>query len=90
MRFDKLTIKGQEALAEAQSLASSRGHSEITPAHLLRALPGELSIRLLARLTKQQLWGWIRNDQGLRYLHQYLEAEEVACLSEMLEESDAE
>jgi len=41
MRFDKLTIKAQEALAEAQSLASSRGHSEITPAHLLRALVGQ-------------------------------------------------
>jgi ATP-dependent Clp protease ATP-binding subunit ClpB len=41
MRFDKLTIKAQEALAEAQSIASSRGHSEITPAHLLRALLGQ-------------------------------------------------
>src|SRR5215470_749014 len=38
MRTDKLTIKSQEALAEAQSLASSRGHGEIQPAHLLRAL----------------------------------------------------
>jgi len=38
MRYDKLTIKSQEALAEAQSNASSRGHSEIQPAHLLRAL----------------------------------------------------
>jgi ATP-dependent Clp protease ATP-binding subunit ClpB len=38
MRFDKLTIKSQEALSEAQSLATSRGHSEIQPAHLLRAL----------------------------------------------------
>src|SRR5262245_21551785 len=38
MRTDKLTIKSQEALAEAQSQASSRGHSEIQPAHLLRAL----------------------------------------------------
>jgi ATP-dependent Clp protease ATP-binding subunit ClpB len=38
MRFDKLTIKSQEALAEAQSQASARGHSEITPAHLLSAL----------------------------------------------------
>jgi ATP-dependent Clp protease ATP-binding subunit ClpB len=38
MRFDKLTIKSQEALSEAQSLAGSRGHSEIQPAHLLRAL----------------------------------------------------
>src|SRR5258706_1755516 len=38
MRYDKLTIKSQEALAEAQSQAGSRGHSEIQPAHLLRAL----------------------------------------------------
>jgi len=38
MRFDKLTIKGQEALSEAQSLASTRGHSQIQPAHLVREL----------------------------------------------------
>jgi len=38
MRFDKLTIKSQEAVAEAQSLATGRGHSQITPCHLLRVL----------------------------------------------------
>ncbi len=38
MRFDKLTLKSQEALSEAQSLATGRGHSQITPGHLLRAL----------------------------------------------------
>jgi ATP-dependent Clp protease ATP-binding subunit ClpB len=38
MQFDKLTIKSQEALAEAQSLAAARGHGEIQPAHLLRGL----------------------------------------------------
>jgi len=41
MRFDKLTIKSQEALAEAQSQATSRGHAEVQPAHLLRALLGQ-------------------------------------------------
>jgi ATP-dependent Clp protease ATP-binding subunit ClpB len=41
MRFDKLTIKSQEAVAEAQSLAASRGHSVIEPAHLLAALLGQ-------------------------------------------------
>jgi ATP-dependent Clp protease ATP-binding subunit ClpB len=41
MRYDKLTIKSQEALSEAQSDATSRGHSEIQPAHLLRALLGQ-------------------------------------------------
>jgi ATP-dependent Clp protease ATP-binding subunit ClpB len=38
MRLDKLTIKSQEALSEAQSLAGARGHGVIEPAHLLRAL----------------------------------------------------
>jgi ATP-dependent Clp protease ATP-binding subunit ClpB len=38
MRFDKLTIKSQEALSEAQSQAASRGHGEVHPAHLLAAL----------------------------------------------------
>jgi ATP-dependent Clp protease ATP-binding subunit ClpB len=41
MRYDKLTIKSQEALGEAQSRAASRGHSEIRPAHLLQALLGQ-------------------------------------------------
>lgn len=38
MRFDKLTIKAQEAVAAAQELAAGRGHAQITSAHLLRAL----------------------------------------------------
>jgi ATP-dependent Clp protease ATP-binding subunit ClpB len=53
MRFDKLTIKSQEALSEAQSLASERGHSEIAPAHLLRALlaqPEGSSVPVLQKL----------------------------------------
>jgi ATP-dependent Clp protease ATP-binding subunit ClpB len=38
MRMDRLTIKSQEAVSEAQSQATSRGHSSIEAAHLLRAL----------------------------------------------------
>src|SRR5215471_16138986 len=38
MRLDKLTIKAQEALQQAQALASQRGHQELTPEHLLHAL----------------------------------------------------
>ena len=38
MRFDKFTIKSQEALSEAQSLATTRSHGEILPSHLLHAL----------------------------------------------------
>jgi len=41
MRFDKLTLKSQEALSEAQSLATARGHSQITAGHLLQAMLGQ-------------------------------------------------
>jgi len=41
MQFDKLTIKSQEALSEAQSVAASRGHGEIQPSHLLQSLLGQ-------------------------------------------------
>src|SRR5215470_4577222 len=38
MTLDKLTVKAQEALQSAQSLASEHGHQAIEPEHLLRAL----------------------------------------------------
>ena len=38
MRFDKLTTKFQQALADAQSLAVGADHAFIEPAHLLQAL----------------------------------------------------
>ena len=38
MRFDKLTTKFQQALADAQSLAVGQDHSVIEPVHLLLAL----------------------------------------------------
>jgi len=38
MRLDKLTIKSQEALSEAQDAASQHGNPEIAPLHLLDAL----------------------------------------------------
>ena len=40
-RMDKLTIKAQEAVQHAQSLAGEKGHPEIDPLHLLAALAGE-------------------------------------------------
>ena len=40
-RFDKLTIKAQEAVANAQNMASERGNPEITTLHLLAALATE-------------------------------------------------
>jgi len=38
MRLDKLTVKSQEALAEAMATANEQGHAEISPLHILLAL----------------------------------------------------
>jgi ATP-dependent Clp protease ATP-binding subunit ClpB len=38
MRFDKLTIKSQELIAEAQSLAAKLNHQQIEPEHLLSVM----------------------------------------------------
>ncbi len=38
MKLDRLTQKSQEALQEAQERATSAGHPEITPEHVLLAL----------------------------------------------------
>ena len=38
MRWDRLTVKSQEVLQEAMSLAERQGHSEVTSLHLLSAL----------------------------------------------------
>ncbi len=66
MRFDKFTIKSQEALSEAQSLAGTRGHSQIEPAHLLTALlaqPEGSTIPVLQKLgvSVEQLRGELEN-----------------------------
>ena len=38
MNFNKLTVKAQEAIQEAQNLARGAGNPEVTPEHLLLAL----------------------------------------------------
>jgi len=38
MKFDKFTLKAQEALATAQQLAMAKSHTVLTPLHLLSAL----------------------------------------------------
>ncbi|MFZ5774159.1 MAG: ATP-dependent chaperone ClpB [Thermodesulfobacteriota bacterium] len=38
MQFDKFTMKSQEAMQAAQSIASERGHQELQPEHLVAAL----------------------------------------------------
>ncbi len=41
MRFDKLTIKSQDAVSEAMDHASQQGNPDISTLHLLRALVGQ-------------------------------------------------
>ncbi|MDD5654460.1 MAG: Clp protease N-terminal domain-containing protein, partial [Candidatus Omnitrophica bacterium] len=38
MRLDKMTVKLQEAIQEAISLAAGSGHQQVEPEHLLLAL----------------------------------------------------
>src|SRR5205085_12600126 len=38
MNFNKLTVKAQEAITDAQNLARGAGNPELTPEHLLLAL----------------------------------------------------
>ena len=38
MQFEKLTIKTQEALSRAQSIASENGHQSVEDIHLMAAL----------------------------------------------------
>ena len=40
-RFEKLTVKGQEALQRAQEIAEQHGHQQLSPLHLLKALLDE-------------------------------------------------
>ena len=41
MRFDKFTVKAQEAVQRSQELASEHGQPQIEPLHLLKALLGQ-------------------------------------------------
>ena len=52
MRFDKLTIKSQEAVQHAQALAEKRNHQAVDVEHLLMALLGQKEGVVLALLQK--------------------------------------
>jgi ATP-dependent Clp protease ATP-binding subunit ClpB len=53
MRFDKFTIKSQELIQNAQSLASQHDHQQIEPEHLLAAMlsePEGIAVAMLRKL----------------------------------------
>lgn len=66
-RFDKLTVKAQEAVAAAQALAGEKGNPEISPLHLLHTLLEERDGIVRPVLDK------IGADQG--QLHKMVESE---------------
>ncbi|WP_046215776.1 ATP-dependent chaperone ClpB [Paenibacillus wulumuqiensis] len=69
MDYNRLTHKLQQAIASAQSLATSMGHQEITPAHLLKALleqPEGLLPRLLHKMNLPTAMIIQQSDELLR------------------------
>jgi ATP-dependent Clp protease ATP-binding subunit ClpB len=66
-RFDKFTIKAQEAVQNAVELAGSRGNPQVTPVHLLHSLVGEREGIVRPLLEK------IGTDRG--HLERIIEAE---------------
>jgi ATP-dependent Clp protease ATP-binding subunit ClpB len=68
-RFEKLTTKAQQAVANAQSLAGAKGHPEIGVLHLLSSLIGETDgiVRPLLEKTNapvQQLNEMVESELG--------------------------
>ena len=69
LRFDKMTVKAQEALQESQEIAARHEQQEIAPLHLLSALvaqPDGVVPALLARLgvRSETLAGEIERELG--------------------------
>ncbi len=67
MRMDKLTVKSQEALKDAQDLAETHGQAQVEPAHLMLALLAQsdgVVLPLLHKLgvTPQVLGGELAQD----------------------------
>lgn len=52
MKFDKFTLKAQEALATAQQIAMAKSHTVLSPLHLLSALCGDSAGFAVAILKK--------------------------------------
>jgi ATP-dependent Clp protease ATP-binding subunit ClpB len=70
-KFDKLTLKAQEAVQDAQGLARDRGHQRIEPMHLLAALlkPEQTVIRsLLGQLGQNPAQLLKASEEGLNAL----------------------
>ncbi len=69
-RFDQLTLKSQEAVQKAQSLARDRGHQRIEPMHLLAALldPEQQVVAPCYPARRQSVAGPKAAEEGLNSL----------------------
>ena len=92
LALDALETAGQSRLIELLGWEHVQGalHDERDLAYLMRALPPELSRRLLAQLCSARLRQLVRDERDLRAVEPYLEAEERACLHNLLEAPDAQ
>ncbi len=94
-RFDQLTLKSQEAVQQAQSLARERGHQRLEPMHLLAALlhPDQQVVRsLLGQLGVNPEQILRAAEQGLAALPKVSGGEQTLGpeLNQVLEASAAE
>src|SRR5215471_16123277 len=94
-RFDQLTLKSQEAVQQAQSLARERGHQRLEPMHLLAALlhPDQQVVRsLLSQLGVNPAQILRAAEEGLNALPKVSGGETTISpeLSQVFEASAAE
>jgi ATP-dependent Clp protease ATP-binding subunit ClpB len=95
LRYDRLTLKSQEAVQQAQSLASGRLHQRLEPMHLLAALmhPDQQDMRsLLGLLGASPVQILKAAEAGLESLPKVTGGEQTISpeLSQVLEASAAE
>ncbi|MGP0064030.1 MAG: Clp protease N-terminal domain-containing protein, partial [Isosphaeraceae bacterium] len=94
-RFDQLTLKSQEAVQQAQSLARERGHQRLEPMHLLAALlhPDQQVVRsLLSQLGVNPAQILKAAEEGLNVLPKVTGGEQTISpeLNQVFEASAAE
>ena len=53
MKFDKFTLKAQEALATAQQIAMAKSHTVLSPLHLLSAVCDDAGVAVMIK----KVWG---------------------------------
>src|SRR5205814_9987645 len=91
LRFDKMTVKAQEALQESQEIAARHEQQEIAPLHLLSALVAQADGVVPSLLTRlgvrtEVLAGEIERELGrLPKVQGFSQQTMVRALNDLLE-----